>query len=143
MSPTTGTKHHAAPAVPTAADILADRFRDALSSMRVADLLQQAPYLVVRAAIFIGERRFVLDIDRRHMTVLETLPPLSPWDFAIRGTPDAWAAHWEPMPRPGWHDLFALSKGGEMSFEGNLHPFLCHLQFFKDLLALPREGTVR
>jgi hypothetical protein len=27
-----------------------------------------------------------------------------------------------------------------MLFEGNLQPFLAHLQYFKDLLALPRDA---
>jgi hypothetical protein len=60
------------------------------------------------------------------------------WRFAFRATPQAWAEYWQPLPRPGWHDLLALTKRGEASLEGDLHPFLSNLQFFKDLLALPR-----
>jgi hypothetical protein len=44
-----------------------------------------------------------------------------------------------PMPRPGWHDLLALTKRKEATLEGDLHPFMTHLQYFKDLLALPRH----
>ena len=58
----------------------------------------------------------------------------------MRGSVQAWAALWQDPPPPGWHDIFALSKRGEMSFEGNLQPFLAHLQYFKDVLALPRGG---
>jgi hypothetical protein len=43
------------------------------------------------------------------------------------------------MPEPGWHDLFALTKRGTASFEGDLRPLLQNLQYFKDLLALPRR----
>ena len=43
------------------------------------------------------------------------------------------------MPAPGWHDLFALTKRGAASMEGDFRPLLQHLQFFKDLLALPRR----
>ena len=42
------------------------------------------------------------------------------------------------MPDPGWHDLFALTKRGAASMEGDLRPLLQNLQYFKDLLALPR-----
>ena len=42
------------------------------------------------------------------------------------------------MPRPGWHDLLALTKREEAVLEGDLHPFMAHLQYFKDVLALPR-----
>ena len=32
------------------------------------------------------------------------------------------------MPRPGWHDLLALTKRGEALLEGDLHPFMANLQ---------------
>lgn len=60
------------------------------------------------------------------------------WRFAYRATPTALAAYWQAMPPPGWHDLLALTKLGEATLEGDLHPFMAHLQYFKDLLALPR-----
>ena len=63
---------------------------------------------------------------------------MRPWRFAIRATPRAWNAFWQPVPRPGWHDLFALAKRGEATIEGEIGPLLANLQFFKDLLALPR-----
>jgi hypothetical protein len=62
------------------------------------------------------------------------------WRFAYRASPAALAAYWQPMPPPGWHDLLALTKRGEATLEGDLHPFMAHLQFFKDLLALPRRN---
>lgn len=68
------------------------------------------------------------------------------WRVAFRATPTAWAEYWRPVPRPGWHDLLALTKRGEATLEGDLHPFLANLQFFKDLLALPRgsfDGAAR
>ena len=43
------------------------------------------------------------------------------------------------MPEPGWHDLFALTKRGAAAIEGDLRPLLQNLQYFKDLLALPRR----
>ena len=58
--------------------------------------------------------------------------------FSIRGTDEAWPQHWRQMPEPGWHDLFALTKRGAASMEGDLRPLLQNLQYFKDLLALPR-----
>ena len=60
------------------------------------------------------------------------------WRFSYRASPLAWKEYWQPMPRPGWHDLLALTKRGEALLAGDLHPFMAHLQFFKDLLALPR-----
>ena len=60
------------------------------------------------------------------------------WRFSYRASPAAWKEYWQPMPKPGWHDLLALTKRGEAVLEGDLHPFMAHLQYFKDLLALPR-----
>jgi hypothetical protein len=58
--------------------------------------------------------------------------------FAFRATPDAWLEHWKPMPKPGFHDLLAMTKRGVATLEGDLQPFLANLQYFKDLLALLR-----
>jgi len=62
------------------------------------------------------------------------------WRFSFLASPVAWNEYWQPMPRPGWHDLLALTKRGEAVLEGDLHPFMTHLQYFKDLLALPRRA---
>ncbi|OAF15634.1 hypothetical protein AYJ54_39740 [Bradyrhizobium centrolobii] len=62
------------------------------------------------------------------------------WRFAYRATPAAFAAYWQAMPAPGWHDLLALTKRGQATLEGDVHPFMAHLQYFKDLLALPRQN---
>ena len=70
----------------------------------------------------------------------EKLPPLSSWDFAMHGTPEAWEALWEhPFPKPGRHDILALAKLGEMRLEGRLEILMRHLQYFKDLLNCPRK----
>jgi hypothetical protein len=58
--------------------------------------------------------------------------------FSYRASAAAWAEYWQPMPRPGWHDLLALTKRKVAVLEGDLHPFMTHLQYFKDVLALPR-----
>lgn len=61
--------------------------------------------------------------------------------FSYRATGDAWAAFWHTMPAPGFHDLLALTKRGAATLEGDLQPFIANLQYFKDLLALPRGGA--
>jgi hypothetical protein len=63
------------------------------------------------------------------------------WTFSYRASPAAWTEFWKPMPRPGWHDLLALTKSGEAVLEGDLYPFMTHLQYFKDVLALPRASA--
>lgn len=128
-------------AVPTDVALLA-RLRAALTGARASAVAARAPSLQARAWIGIGAARLILDLDRGRLVVPDAVPLLYPTAFSLHGTPAAWTAYWEPMPRPGWHDLFALTKRGEMRVEGDLHPFMAHLQLYKDLLALPRtEGT--
>lgn len=59
--------------------------------------------------------------------------------FSIRGSDEAWQRHWQRVPEPGCHDLFALTKRGVAAIDGDLRPLLQNLQYFKDLLALPRR----
>ena len=62
------------------------------------------------------------------------------WAFGYRATPEAWTAFWQPMPKAGWHDLLSLTKRGAATLEGDIRPFMTHLQYFKDMLALPRNA---
>jgi len=43
------------------------------------------------------------------------------------------------VPKAGWHDLLSLTKRGEAALEGDIQPFMTNLQYFKDVLALPRS----
>ena len=59
--------------------------------------------------------------------------------FQITATAEAWSRFWEPIPEPGWHDLLALTKRGAARIDGDLQPLLANLQYFKDVLAIPRR----
>jgi hypothetical protein len=119
------------------------RFERAIPARVNADphLVWRGRTLSADCLVEIGSARFLLRIAQGSIRECRTtLPLLCPWDLAVRGSVPAWTAFWQDPPPPGWHDLFALSKRGEMSFEGNLQPFLAHLQYFKDVLSLPRNG---
>lgn len=111
-------------------------------------LLDRTPALVARGRhldceCLLGpsERPFHVTIRQGRIVDLTPAPVLMrSWRFSFRASPTGWAAYWQPMPRPGWHDLLALTKRGEASLEGDLHPFMAHLQYFKDVLALPRHN---
>lgn len=61
------------------------------------------------------------------------------WDFAIRGSAEAWAKHWAPTPEPTYHDIIAMRTAGHITIEGNLQPFFANILYVKRLLELPRE----
>jgi hypothetical protein len=113
---------------------------------KIPALLEQDPGLIRRGRFLdcdclLGpiDRPFHVAIRAGRILDLRPEPVLMrSWQFAYRASPPAWAEYWQPMPRPGWHDLLALTKRGEAVLEGDLHPFIANLQYFKDVLALPR-----
>ena len=122
---------------------LCGRFLRAIPERVNADphLVWRGRTLRADCLVQIGSTPFLLRIDAgRVRECTSELPPLYSWDFAVHGSLQAWTALWRNPPPPGWHDLFALLKRGEMSFGGNLQPLFAHLQYFKDVLTLPRDG---
>ncbi|TAJ39162.1 MAG: hypothetical protein EPO67_01245 [Reyranella sp.] len=104
------------------------------------DLQRRGRWLNVECRIEIGAEPFHLVLHDGALAAFDRGPRLMrSTAFTIRGTDEAWTQHWRKIPDPGWHDLFALTKRGVASFDGDLRPLLQNLQFFKDLLALPRR----
>jgi hypothetical protein len=110
-------------------------------------LLDRAPELILRGRALdceclLGPISKPFHVSIRQGRIIDMTPApilMRSWRFSYRASPLAWIEYWQAVPRPGWHDLFALTKRGEAVLEGDLHPFMTHLQYFKDLLALPRQ----
>ena len=104
------------------------------------DLRRRGRWVNVECRVDIGDEPFFLSLDKGALAGFERGARLMRSSaFAVRATDQAWTQFWQPVPTPGWHDLFALTKRGAASMEGDLRPLLQNLQFFKDLLALPRR----
>jgi hypothetical protein len=104
------------------------------------DLMRRGERVEVDCRVDVGNVPFFLSIRGGEITLLERgLKLMRSTDFIVRATDEAWTRHWSTVPDAGWHDLFALTKRGAASMEGDLRPLLQSLQFFKDLLALPRR----
>jgi hypothetical protein len=112
-------------------------------------LLDGTPTLIARGRqldceCLLGSRENPFHVSIRQGRIVDLTPApvlMRSWRFSLSASPIGWAEYWRPMPRPGWHDLLALTKRGEASLEGDLHPFMTHLQYFKDVLALPRDTS--
>ena len=110
-------------------------------------LLEQTPALIARGwfldcECLLGPTDHPFHASIRAGRIVELVPApvmMRSWRFSYRARPAAWAEYWRVVPRPGWHDLLALTTRAEASLEGDLHPFMAHLQYFKDVLALPRN----
>ena len=57
------------------------------------------------------------------------------YSFALRASRDAWEKLWSEKPIPGFTDIFALVKKKLLRIEGDLHPFMSNLLYFKGVLA--------
>ena len=109
-------------------------------------LLDRAPALILRGRALdceclLGPLDHPFHVSIRGGRIVDLAPApvlMRSWRFSYRASPIAWAEYWKPAPRPVWHDLLALTKRDEAVLEGDLHPFMMHLQYFKDMLALPR-----
>jgi hypothetical protein len=140
MSGSAGQQKKGSPAAFTDAAVI-----EAFKS--IPDLLARDPALVARGAMLevdclLGPTVQPFHVAIRAGRIVDLTPApvlMRAWRFAYRASPAAFAAYWQPMPAAGWHDLLALTKRGEATLEGDIHPFMTHLQYFKDLLALPRS----
>lgn len=110
---------------------------------RDAALIYRGRFLDVDCLLGSTEKSFHVSIRGGRIVEMVVAPILMrPWRFAYRATPQAWIEFWESVPKAGWHDLLSLTKRGEATLEGDIQPFMTNLQYFKDLLALPRsQGT--
>jgi len=65
---------------------------------------------------------------------------LRAWSFAIRASREAWERFREPVPAPGYQDVFAMTRIGAARVEGDLHPLMTHLRYVQEVLASLRRG---
>ncbi len=106
-------------------------------------LVRRGRYLSVDFMIEVGERQYIVRVREGRIAGVDSGPFVMPsWTFAVRGSAEAWERFWEPVPAPGWNDIFALRKDGRMTLEGDLQPLMANLLYIKEVLAAPRKLTV-
>src|SRR5215813_11679565 len=115
-----------------------------LGEMANADawLVHRGRFLDVAFLLKAGGDDYLVRIHRGRIEEIVKGPHIMPrWTFALKAPRDAWIAHWQLVPPPGFHDLIAMMKIGALKVEGDQHPFMANLRYFKELLALPRGRT--
>jgi hypothetical protein len=104
-----------------------------------AALVRRGRYLSATFLVEVGDTAWLVTVHEGRVSRVERGPFLMrEWQFAIRASAEAWRRYWEPVPAPGFHDLFALTKGGHARVEGDLRPLMANLRYVKDVLTLPR-----
>ncbi len=107
---------------------------------RNAVLLRRGRHLDLDIMIEIGSVPYYVSIESGRIARLDRGPVLMrSWALAARGPDEAWRQFWQPIPPPHFHDIFALAKCGQLRIEGDVHPLMANLLYFKDLLAAPRR----
>ena len=114
---------------------------------KLAELVNADDWLVKRGRFFndrfvigVGEDDYLVRVVDGRIASVEKGPHVMPaWRFAIRADRKTWESFWQPVPPPGFHDLFALLRKRLVALEGDLQPMMAHLLYIKLALAKPRE----
>lgn len=102
-------------------------------------LVRRGRWLTTTFLLEIGEDKHLVSVHEGRITGIVT-PGLTPsWTFAFRAPAEAWEKFWQPVPEPGYNDIFALIRWGRMRLEGNLQPLMANLLYLKEVLASPRK----
>ena len=91
--------------------------------------IENLPDLVDADPVLVRRGRFI-----------DTTFVMPSWTFALRAPAEAWATFFQPVPPPGFNDLFAMLKRRVLKIEGDLHVFMANLLYFKGILATLRTG---
>ena len=88
----------------------------------------------------VGDTQYLVTVRAGRVEKVEKGPfVMRTWRFAIRAKRECWDEFLRSPPKPGWHDLFALLRRGEVKFEGDQRVLMAHLLYLKLVLAAPRN----
>ena len=105
-------------------------------------LVHRGRFVDTQCLIDVGETPWLMQIQAGRITSLQRGPFVMPrWTFALRASSETWSAFWEEHPAPGFHDLMAMIKSRALRLEGDQHPFMANLLYFKEVLAAARQGA--
>ncbi|MGH6663538.1 MAG: hypothetical protein ACREB2_01360 [Pseudolabrys sp.] len=109
-----------------------------------ARLVERGRFVDTTFLIAIDGADTLIRIEAGRVTKVTPGPFITPnYSFALRATRAVWDKFWQPLPPLGFTDIFALVKQKLMRVEGDLHPFMANLLYFKDVIAAPRKGATR
>lgn len=104
-----------------------------------AKLVHRGRFLDLRFLIAIGAEEWIIHVREGLIAEVVKGPFLMPnVAFSMRASAHDWAVFWSDDPPPGYHDIFALLKFKRLKLEGDMHPLMSNLFYFKGVLAALR-----
>jgi hypothetical protein len=107
-------------------------------------LVRRGRFVNTTFMIAIDDADYLIRIAEGRVAGVTPGPFITPhYSFALRASRDAWEKFWQPLPPLGFTDIFALVKNKLLRIEGDLHPLMANLLYFKDVLAALRKEANR
>jgi len=108
-----------------------------------ANLVRRGRFVDTTFLIAIDDTDTLVRIREGRVVEVAPGPFITPdYSFALRASRAVWEKFWQKLPPLGFTDVFALVKSKQMRVEGDLHPFMANLLYFKDVIAAPRKERV-
>ena len=105
-----------------------------------ANLVRRGRFVDTTFMIVIDDAYTLIRVQEGRITKVTPGPFITPdFSFALRASRAVWEKFWQPLPPLGFTDVFALVKQKLMRVEGEIHPFMANLLYFKDVIASPRK----
>jgi hypothetical protein len=105
-----------------------------------ARLVERGRFVDTTFMIAIDGADTLIRIQEGRVTKVTPGPFITPnYSFALRAPRAVWDKFWQPLPPPGLTVVFALVIQKLMRVEGDFHPFVANLLYFKDVIAAPRQ----
>ena len=99
-------------------------------------LASMAQYLNTCFMISTIEHEYLVNIEKGIVKNVEEGPFVMPsYVFKLTAPKNEWIKFLQHTPEPGSHDIIAMLRRKVLKFEGDLHPLMSHLLYFKLLLA--------
>ena len=101
-----------------------------------ANLVRRGKHVNTTFLIAIDDAYHLIRVAEGRIVSITPGPFVTPnYAFALRAARDSWEKLWSPEPLPGFTDIFALVKKKLLRIEGDLHPLMSNLLYFKGVLA--------
>ena len=99
-------------------------------------LASMAQYLNTCFMISTIEHEYLVNIEKGIVKNVEEGPSVMPsYIFKLTASKNEWLKFLQHTPQPGSHDIIAMLRRKVLKFDGDLHPLMSHLLYFKLLLA--------